>query len=136
MQRIELPGVPTLGSGRGIVIANVNAKVDVAHPALIGHLTGGAEFLNGTCSNTSSLNQAEGSFLDQAEGSFLDQAEGSFLDQAEGSFLDQAEGSFLDQSTASFLDQMSPAHGHGTMVAGILAAVAPDAMIMPLRAFD
>jgi subtilisin family serine protease len=30
----------------------------------------------------------------------------------------------------------NPAHGHGTLVAGILAAVAPDSMIMPLRAFD
>jgi subtilisin family serine protease len=74
--------------------------------------------------------------LDQADGSFLDQADGSFLDQADGSFLDQADASFLDQADASFLDANSPAHGHGTMVAGILAAIAPDAMIMPLRAFD
>jgi subtilisin family serine protease len=42
----------------------------------------------------------------------------------------------LDQSTASFLESKSAGHGHGTMVAGIIAALAPDAMIMPLRAFD
>jgi subtilisin family serine protease len=136
MQKINLPGVPAYVRGRGVVIADINARVDVGHPALIGHLTAGAEFLNGNCTKASSLNQAEGGFLDQAEGGFLDQAEGGFLDQAEGGFLDQAEAGFLDQSTASFLDQMSPAHGHGTMVAGILAVVAPDAMIMPLRAFD
>lgn len=137
LQKINLPGVPSYVSGRGVVIADINAKVDVAHPALVGHLTAGAEFLSGNCTKGSSaLNQGEGGFLDQAEGGFLDQAEGGFLDQAEGGFLDQAEAGFLDQSTASFLDQMSPAHGHGTMVAGILAAVAPDAMIMPLRAFD
>ncbi|MBI3949913.1 MAG: S8 family serine peptidase [Acidobacteria bacterium] len=29
-----------------------------------------------------------------------------------------------------------PAYGHGTMVAGIVALVAPEATIMPLRAFD
>src|SRR5262249_3899013 len=50
--------------------------------------------------------------------------------------LQQSSASFLDQSSASFLDQSSAAHGHGTMVAGILAAIAPDAMIMPIRAFD
>jgi subtilisin family serine protease len=136
MQKINLGGVSQLATGRGIVIADINAKVDVAHPALIGHLTTGAQFLNGKCTTGSSLNQAEVGFLDQAEVGFLDQAEVGFLDQAEVGFLDQAEVGFLDQSNASFLDKMTPAHGHGTMVAGILAAVAPDAMIMPLQAFD
>src|SRR5262249_51894069 len=44
--------------------------------------------------------------------------------------------SFLDQSTASFLDSNSPGHGHATMIAGLIVAIAPDAVIMPLRAFD
>ncbi len=136
MQKINLPAASRVATGRSIVIADINARVDVAHPALIGHLTTGAAFLNGKCTTGSALNQAEGGFLDQAEGGFLDQAEGGFLDQAGAGFLDQAEAGFLDQSNASFLDTMSPAHGHGTMVAGILAAIAPDAMIMPLQAFD
>src|SRR5262249_11610810 len=136
MQLINLPNAGQLATGRGIVIADINARVDVAHPALVGHLTTGAQFLQGNCTSGPNLNQAAGTFLDQAAGTFLDQAAGTFLDQAAGTFLDQAAGTFLDQSSASFLDHMSPAHGHGTMVAGILAAVAPDAMIMPLQAFD
>jgi subtilisin family serine protease len=31
---------------------------------------------------------------------------------------------------------MNPAHGHGTFCAALLAAVAPESMIMPLRVFD
>jgi subtilisin family serine protease len=50
--------------------------------------------------------------------------------------LDQSTASFLDQSTASFLDAQNPAYGHATLVAGIIAAIAPDSMIMPLRVFD
>jgi subtilisin family serine protease len=136
MQRINLSAGLSLAQGRGVVIADINGKVDVRHPALIGHLTTGAQFLNGNCANNVKLNQADVGFLDQADVGFLDQADVGFLDQADVGFLDQADVGFLDQSTASSLDTMSPAHGHGTMVAGILAAIAPDAMIMPLQAFD
>jgi subtilisin family serine protease len=82
------------------------------------------------------LQNATGFALNQSTASFLDQSTASFLDQSTASFLDQSTASFLDQSTASFLDASNPAHGHGTVVAGILAAVAPDAMIMPIRVFD
>ena len=151
MQRINLQKASPRATGRSVVIADINAMVDVRHPALVGHLTAGAEFLQGTCVSRSTLNQSAGGFLDQSAGGFLDQSAGGFLDQSAGGFLDQSAGGFLDQymtflneSTASFLDpvtassldRMSPAHGHGTMVAGILAVMAPDAMIMPLRAFD
>src|SRR5438093_64305 len=151
MQHINLQKASPRATGRSVVIADINAMVDVRHPALVGHLTASAEFLQGTCVSRSTLNQSAGGFLDQSAGGFLDQSAGGFLDQSAGGFLDQSAGGFLDQymtflneSTASFLDpvtassldRMSPAHGHGTMVAGILAVMAPDAMIMPLRAFD
>ena len=151
MQRINLQKASPRATGRSIVIADINAMVDVRHPALVGHLTAGAEFLQGTCVSRSTLNQSAGGFLDQSAGGFLDQSAGGFLDQSAGGFLDQSAGGFLDQymtflneSTASFLDpvtassldRISPAHGHGTIVAGILAVMAPDAIIMPLRAFD
>ena len=151
-------------TGRGVIIADIDAQVDVSHPALRGHLTTGYDFIGnsggantqnvGTLqqstssfldqSTSSFLDQSTSSFLDQSTSSFLDQSTSSFLDQSTSSFLDQSTSSFLDQSTSSFLDQSSASflesgsagHGHGTMVAGILAALAPDALIMPLRAFD
>ena len=135
MKRVNLQSALPRATGRSIVIADINAMVDVRHPALVGHLTAGAEFLQGTCVSRSSLNQSAGGFLDQSAGGFLDQSAGGFLDQYM-TFLNESTASFLDPVTASSLDRMSPAHGHGTMVAGILAVMAPDAMIMPLRAFD
>src|SRR5262249_1714142 len=110
-----------LSTGSGIVIADINSIVDYSHPALRGHLTSGYDFVIGKPSDL---------ILNQATASFLDQSTASFLDQSTASFLDQSTASFLDQSTASFLDASNPAHGHGTLVAGIIAAIAPDALIM------
>jgi hypothetical protein len=138
--------------GRGIVVADLNARVDYGHPALIGHLTAGYDFVVTRGSGSASLNQSSASFLDQSSAGFLDQSSAGFLDQSSAGFLDQSSAGFLDQSTAgfldqstasfldqssaSFLDQTNPAHGHGTFCAGLIAAVAPEAMIMPLRVFD
>jgi len=122
-------------TGSGVIIADINSLVDYSHPALRGHLTSGYDFVLGQPSGFN-LNQSTASFLDQSTASFLDQSTASFLDQSTASFLDQSTASFLDQSTASFLDASNPAHGHGTMVAGILAGIAPRAAIMPIRAFD
>src|SRR5881409_1638073 len=126
-------------TGRGVIIADINSQVDVSHPALQGHLTTGHDFVGNSDPKTrtgATLQQSSASFLDQSSASFLDQSSASFLDQSSASFLDQSSASFLDQSSASFLESGSAGHGHGTMVAGILAALAPDALIMPLRAFD
>src|SRR3989454_3354851 len=131
--------------GYGVVVADINSAVDYGHPALRGHLTSGVDFVSQQGPSYAALNQASGSFLDQSSGSFLDQSSGSFLDQSSGSFLDQSSGSFLDQSSASFLDGKpvlnmigagNAAYGHGTLCAGLIAAVAPRAMVMPLRVFD
>ena len=126
-------------------MADINSAVDYGHPALRGHLTSGVDFVSQQGPSYAALNQASGSFLDQSSGSFLDQSSGSFLDQSSGSFLDQSSGSFLDQSSGSFLDGRpvlnmigagNAAYGHGTLCAGLIAAVAPRAMVMPLRVFD
>jgi subtilisin family serine protease len=136
MQLVNAGKAAAIASGRGIVIADVNSQVDVGHPALLGHLTTGYDFVAERANGGASLNQSSASFLDQSSAAFLDQSSAAFLDQSSAAFLDQSTASFLDQSSASFLDASNPAHGHGTFCAGLLAALAPGAMIMPLRAFD
>jgi thermitase len=153
MQLVHAQPAGLVSTGRGVIIADIDAAIDTTHPALQGHLVAGYDFVtHGSTKNTATLEQSTASFLDQSTASFLDQSTASFLDQSTASFLDQSTASFLDQSTASFLDQSTasfldqstasfldssnPAHGHATMVAGILVALAPDALIMPLRAFD
>jgi subtilisin family serine protease len=110
-------------TGRGIVVADLNSRLDVAHPALVGHLTSGYDFVANQPAGAVALNQSSASFMDQS---------GSFLDQSSASFMDQSSGRFIDQ----LLPALNPAYSHGTLCAGIIAVVAPDSMIMPLRVFD
>jgi subtilisin family serine protease len=57
--------------------------------------------------------------------------------------MDQSSSGFMDQSSTGFMDNLglpsasrNPAYSHGTLCAGVLAAIAPDSTIMPLRVFD
>ena len=126
MQLIRSNEAKAYSTGRSVVVADINSQVDYGHPALRGHLTGGYDFVATRPGGSGSLNQAETGFLDQAETGFLDQ---------DASFLQQAETGFLDTSMLP-LASANPAYSHGTLCAGIIAAMAPDSMIMPLRAFD
>ena len=119
-------------TGRGLIIADINSRVDFGHPALAGHLAAGYDFVSGASNTDADLNdQSTAGFLDD------DQSTAGFLDdQSTAGFLDNRGIRLFDQSTAGFLDDPGGAAAHGTFTAGILAAVAPDATIMPLRAFD
>jgi subtilisin family serine protease len=144
MKLIRADKALAIAKGRGVVIADLNTAIDVGHPALVGHLTAGHDFVtereaSGVTLDQSSaafLDQSSAAYLDQSSAAFLDQSSAAFLDQSSAAFLDQSSAAFLDQSSAAFLDAMNPAHGHGTFCAALLAAVAPDSMIMPLRVFD
>ena len=120
-------------TGRGLILADINSRVDFGHPALVGHLTSGYDFVSGRPQESAQLNdQSTAGFLDD------DQSTAGFLDddQSTAGFLDNLGIELFDQSTAGFLDEPGGAAAHGTFTAGILAVVAPDATIMPLRAFD
>jgi len=59
------------------------------------------------------------------------------LDQANPAQVNQSTVAVLDQSTVAVLDSSQyAAFGHGTMVAGIVHLVAPQAKIMPLKSFQ
>src|SRR5438552_1257400 len=128
MRKINAAKALPYSTGRGVVVADINSKVDVGHAALIGHLTTGYDFVSTKPSGATALNQSSSSFMDQSSS--------SFMDQSSSSFMDQSSSSFVDQSSSSFMDSQNPAYSHGTLCAGIIAAVAPDSMIMPLRVFD
>jgi subtilisin family serine protease len=139
MQIIRSNSAQAISSGRGVVVADINSRVDYGHPALIGHLTSAYDFVANTPSSITSLNQSSAGFLDdQSGGGFLNQSAAGFLDQSSAGFLDNngVGVSILNQSSAGFLDGTNPAYSHGTLCAGVIAAIAPNAMIMPLRAFD
>jgi serine protease len=126
---IKLSDALTYSRGRGVVVADINSDVDYSHPALVGHLTSGYDFVNdGPSGGGTSLNDSSASYLDESSASYLD---GVTI-----TYLNNSKASYLDDSSASYLDSRNPAYSHGTLTAGILATVAPESMIMPLRAFD
>src|SRR6266850_476865 len=127
MQLIKAGSARAYSTGTGVVVADINSSLDYAHQALAGHLTSGYDFLAGRPPGLYSLDSSEAGFLDQIDSGFLDQISSGFLDQIDSGFLDHADPNVTGRN---------PAYGHGTASAGIIAAIAPGSMIMPLRAFD
>lgn len=107
--------------GRGIV-ADIDTGVDPNHPALKPVLLPGYDFTR---------NQPGGSEMTDFTGT---PPSGSTTNIAQ---VNQSTAAVLDQSTAAVLDNSQySAFGHGTMVMGIIHLVAPQAQLLPLKAFS
>jgi subtilisin family serine protease len=126
MQLIRSGKALAYTEGHGVIVADLNSQVDVRHPALIGHLSGGFDFVAA---------KQSGSAANEYPAGFMHQSSASFMDQSSASFMDGERISILNQSSSSFMDG-NPAYSHGTLTAGVIAVVAPESMIMPLRVFD
>jgi subtilisin family serine protease len=111
-------------NGTGIV-AVIDTGVDPNHPALYPELLQGYDFTR---------NQPGASEWLDVTG--MQSGYTSTQNQQPG-YVQQSTAAVLDQSTAAVLDG-SPyvAFGHGTMTAGLVHLVAPEAEILPLKAFS
>src|SRR6267378_4263376 len=113
-------------TGSGIV-ADIDTGVDPNHPALQPVLLSGYDFTR---------NQPGGSEMTDYTGP---PPSGNTTNIAN---VNQSTAAVLDQSTAAVLDcnGASPcqyaAFGHGTMVMGVIHLVAPQAQLLPLKAFS
>lgn len=107
--------------GRGIV-ADIDTGVDPNHPALKPVLLPGYDFTR---------NQPGGSEMTDFTGT---PPSGSTTNIAQ---VNQSTAAVLEQSTAAVLEgSQYAAFGHGTMVMGIIHLVAPQAQLLPLKAFS
>lgn len=110
-------------AGAGVTVADIDTGVDPNHPVLKNSLVAGYDFTR---------NQSGGS-----EMSDVSQSTVAVLDSTETAQVSQSTVAVLDQSTVAVLDGGGyQAFGHGTMTAGIIHLVAPQATIMPLKAFS
>ncbi len=110
-------------AGAGI-IAMIDTGVDTQHPALSAVLVPGYNFIGNTpnADETSDVNQSSAAVLDGGP--------------AEPTYVNQSTIAVINQSSAAVLEGgQYAAFGHGTMTAGIVHLVAPNARIMPLKAF-
>lgn len=128
---IRQPAVEILGitdahrtfgvTGRGVTVAVIDTGVD-PHPALRSVLLPGYDFTR---------NRDGGS-----ETGGTSQSTMAILDGTEPGYVSQSTMAILDQSTMAILDGPDyAAFGHGTMVAGVVHLAAPQAKILPLKAF-
>lgn len=108
-------------TGSGVTVAVIDTGVDTSHPAFQKILVAGYDFTR---------NASGGSEKNDVSAS-------PNLRNADPGQVNQSTVALLDQSTVALLDGNGgyAAFGHGTMTAGLVHLVAPQAKIMPLKAF-
>jgi len=107
--------------GAGVTVAVIDTGVDPTHPVLKLVLVPGYDFTR---------NQSGGSERTDVSGTAPNSS------SAQATSVNQRTVAVLDQRTVAVLDnQKYAAFGHGTMTAGLVHLVAPQAKIMPLKAF-
>ena len=111
-------------TGTGIV-ADIGTGVDPNHPALQGALLPGWDFTR---------NEPGGWEIRDVQPGFPQPPPCAECPVA---IVNQSTAAVLDQSTAALLggNSLYAAFGHGTMVMGIIHLVAPQAKLLPLKAF-
>jgi subtilisin family serine protease len=129
-------------TGRGVIIADVDNGVDPVNPALADVLIPGYNFYSNSEDWSCYADQSTVSVLNQSTVSVLNQSTVSVLNQSTVSVLNQSTVSVLNGSVVTSTDSgfgqllaAYPTIGHGTAVAGLLHLIAPEAHIMPLKAF-
>jgi len=130
---INLSKVRNLATGAGTV-AFIDTGVDFNHPLLRNSLVQGVDLvspLGGNGSELVDVNQDTTAILDSRQDTT------AILDSQNLVDVNQDTTAILDQDTTAILDKYRPptAFGHGTMVAGLIHYVAPNAKLMPVKAF-
>ncbi len=111
-------------TGGGVVVAVIDTGVDVNHPVLKAVLYKGYDFTRNTAGGNEDVDVTGNS------SSNSNSASPATLDQRTVAVLDQRSVAVLDGGGNSYSD-----FGHGTMTAGLVHLVAPQAKIMPLKVF-
>ena len=135
LTRIELPEAHHFASGEGIIVADIDSRFDAKHPALSSRLVDGHDFVaDSNAATDGGLDQSSSSYMFQSSASYMFQSSASYMFQSSASYMFGRSGTRFVKRTGSQQDNAGTTHG--TFTAGVIAAVAPEASIMPIRAFD
>ena len=111
-------------AGSGVTVAVIDTGVDVNHPVLKSVLVDGYDFTRNTAGGNEDVDVGSNTSNTSTSSS------PAVLDQRTVAVLDQRSVAVLDNGGPSYSD-----FGHGTMTAGLVHLVAPQAKIMPLKVF-
>lgn len=114
-------------SGTGIV-AVIDTGVDVNHPVLYPVLLPGYDFTRNQPGASEWLDVPQ---LQAGTSSTSQNEQPVLVQQSSAAILDQSSAAILDGGGSSYSD-----FGHGTMTAGLVHLAAPNAKILPLKAFS
>lgn len=130
-------------AGTGSVVAIIDTGIDPNHPAFTNVLVPGYDFTRnqegfGPDQSTVGVVDRSGSGSPhQSTVGVVDRSSSDAAHNEEPAFVDSYAVATGGQPGATALNNPQyAAFGHGTMVAGIVHLVAPEAMIMPLTAFQ
>jgi subtilisin family serine protease len=115
-------------SGTGIV-AVIDTGVDIYHPVLYPVLLPGYDFTRNQPGASEWLDVPQLQNGNLSNGSQDEQP--VIVQQSSAAILDQSSAAILDGGGSSYSD-----FGHGTMTTGLVHLVAPNAKILPLKAFS
>lgn len=120
----------TAQTGNPVTVAVIDTGVDPYHEMLAGSTLPGQNFIDGSRSTDELLD------LDTTTAALLLQVAGrSGLNETVLASLNPATIALLEPQLAALLSR-TPYFGHGTLVSGLIHAIAPAASILPLKAFD
>jgi subtilisin family serine protease len=124
-------------TGWNVIVALIDTGVDPTHPVLQPVLLGGYDFTRNSEGGSELNDLPSEPIVEESEPSqATPDAEAPEEEEAEPVLVNQSTMAVVDQSTMAVVDhETHAAFGHGTMVAGIIHLVAPEARIMPLKAF-
>jgi len=110
-------------AGTSVIVADIDTGVDINHPVLQGVLIDGYDFTRNVPGGNEDVDVSGNTSNNSSESS--------------PAALDQRSVAVLDQRSVAVLDGNSDYSdfGHGTMTAGLIHLVAPEAKIMPLKVF-
>jgi subtilisin family serine protease len=156
LDKIEVEAAREAGQkGEGLIVAVIDSGIDPDHPVLKDVLLpgydftrnqpGASEWLDLDPTTASVLTSDDCSNLTQSTSAIMDQSTSAIMDQSTSAIMDECNAAVVTQSTSAIMDsdtvqQLAAAplpadFGHGTMVAGLIHAVAPKARILPIKAF-
>jgi subtilisin family serine protease len=130
LQIVGVPQTRYISTGKGTRIAFIDTGVDADHPALQAVLESGIDLIgNGSISEFDGVSPDQATWVRGNGNSIIDTRLSFLLKQSMAALLDDGSGQLVPPG-------FPQAFGHGTLVAGVLHAVAPEARIVPIRAFD